>query len=77
MNFKDFSGCPTHIKAQRLCHVTADAIFNMAALKQEVALSPVLVGLETKFKMYFGGFGRSPTQIKAQRLCHVTADAIF
>jgi hypothetical protein len=49
----------------------------MAALKQEVVLSPVLLKIETKFEMYFGGFGRRPTQRKAQRLRHVTADAIF
>jgi hypothetical protein len=49
----------------------------MAAPKQEVVLSPILLKIETKFEMYFGGFGRSPTQRKAQRLRHVTADAIF
>jgi hypothetical protein len=49
----------------------------MAAPKQEVVLCPVLLKIETKFEMYFGGFGRSPTQRKAQRLRHVTADAIL
>jgi hypothetical protein len=49
----------------------------MAAPKQEVVLSPVLLKIETKFEMFFGGFGRGPTQRKTQRLRHVTADAIF